>query len=155
MSDLTDDLTNFARDAFYVGVGAGVIGFQKAQVKRVELTEAVKVQADEARAQFAGLGPAVEGVLADVKEFLDSALASLDTDEVVSDVKAGLEGLGSTFDERLKDLEARIDLVEDRFESLVDEVEGWLPEQARDLVKQFRGAAKEARDQVRSAVRAA
>jgi uncharacterized protein YicC (UPF0701 family) len=36
-SDLTNDMTTVAKDAAYVVVGLGVLGFQKAQVQRNEL----------------------------------------------------------------------------------------------------------------------
>jgi len=38
LGDLTQEVTNVARDAAYVVVGLGVLGVQKAQVQRVELT---------------------------------------------------------------------------------------------------------------------
>lgn len=155
MTDLTDDLTTFARDAAYVGVGAGVIVFQEAQVKRVELTELLTVRAGEAKGRADELGTWFEGVFGDLKGRVEGVVASLDADEVVTDVKAGFEGLTSTVEDRIKDLEGRLDAIEDRFETLVDEIEGWLPEQAKDLVKQFREAAKDAREQVRSALGAA
>lgn len=44
-----DTATETARDAFYVGVGAAVLAFQKLQVQRVELTKAIKSQLAEAQ----------------------------------------------------------------------------------------------------------
>ncbi|MDQ1402019.1 MAG: hypothetical protein QOG03_335 [Actinomycetota bacterium] len=41
------DLTTLAKDAAYVAVGFGVIGLQRAQVRRVELTK----QLDQLRTQ--------------------------------------------------------------------------------------------------------
>jgi len=35
--DITDEVTRTARDAAYVAVGLGVLGFQRAQVRRQEL----------------------------------------------------------------------------------------------------------------------
>ena len=50
MADLSlETVTNVARDAFYVGVGAGVIAFQKLQVQRVELTKTLTTQFDDAK----------------------------------------------------------------------------------------------------------
>jgi hypothetical protein len=37
LGSITEELTNLARDAAYVAVGLGVLGFQRAQVQRVEL----------------------------------------------------------------------------------------------------------------------
>ena len=50
MAELTiETVTDAVRDALFVGVGAGVIAFQKLQVQRVELTKAVNAQFDEAK----------------------------------------------------------------------------------------------------------
>jgi hypothetical protein len=37
LNEVTKEVANFARDAAYVVVGLGVLGFQRAQVQRVEL----------------------------------------------------------------------------------------------------------------------
>jgi prefoldin subunit 5 len=37
LRDLTQEVANLARDAAYVAVGLGVLGFQRSQVRRVEL----------------------------------------------------------------------------------------------------------------------
>ncbi len=37
VNDLTNEVTGMARDAAYVAVGLGILGFQKAQVHRAEL----------------------------------------------------------------------------------------------------------------------
>ena len=39
LKDITDEITKTARDAAYVVVGLGVIGFQHAQVRRQELQQ--------------------------------------------------------------------------------------------------------------------
>ena len=54
------DVTKFLKDAAYVGVGMGVIGFQKAQVRRQELLKALDGQVDEAREGFAKLTGSVD-----------------------------------------------------------------------------------------------
>lgn len=63
----TNDIPRIARDAFYVGVGLGVIGFQKAQVQRVELTKTVKGQVGEAKDQLETLGSNVEELLEELR----------------------------------------------------------------------------------------
>lgn len=135
MPEITaDDVTKIAKDALYVGVGAGVIAFQKAQVQRVQLTEAVTAQVDEVRTR------------------LEALLGSIPADDVVADAKARLEALAGTLDDRVKLVEERLDSVEERFEAVLDDIEAKLPEQAREVVKQARETAREARDQVRAAV---
>ncbi|HEX7133533.1 MAG TPA: hypothetical protein VF228_13230 [Iamia sp.] len=138
MPEITaDDVTKIAKDALYVGVGAGVIAFQKAQVQRVQVTEAVTAQVDELRGR------------------IESLLGSLDTDDVVADLKTRLEALTGTIDGRVKLVEERLDSVEERFEAILEDIEAKLPEQAREIVKQARETARDARQQVRAAVRAA
>jgi hypothetical protein len=112
MADLTlDNATDTARDAFYVGVGAGVIAFQKLQVRRVELTKALNAHLDEARGTASG---------------------SLTT------AKGSIESVSDLVDDRVRDLEERLNGVEDRLESVLAQLEGKLPEQARDLVRSAR-----------------
>lgn len=66
LNDLTSEVTNIARDAAYVVVGLGVLGFQKAQVQRVEL-----------KSKLAGdLG--LEDRLADVRTAVTSGVQHLD-----------------------------------------------------------------------------
>ena len=112
MAELTlDTVTDTARDAFYVTVGAGVIAFQKLQVQRVELSKTITAQLDEAKGS-------ANGSLATAKAQLDSA------SDLASD--------------RVKVLEERLTALEGRLESLLNQLEGKLPEQAKDLVKQAR-----------------
>ncbi|QXC62814.1 hypothetical protein KSP35_08565 [Aquihabitans sp. G128] len=112
MADLTlDTVTDTVRDAFYVGVGAGVLAFQKLQVQRAELTKAVNAQLDDAK------GTALVGI--------ESAKGSFDNvSELVED--------------RVKLLEERLTGLEARLETVLAQIEDKLPEQARDLVKQAR-----------------
>ena len=132
MPEITaDDITKVLKDVLYVTVGAGVIGFQKAQVGRRELTKAVTSQFGEA------------------KERLDGLTASTD---LLDQAKAQVQKLVETAEDQVKVVEDRLSLVEERYESLLDQIETRLPEQARDLFKQSRDAAKDARTQVRSLV---
>ena len=95
----------------YLGVGAGVIAFQKAQVQRQELRKAITAQLDDAK------GTATEQ--------LNSA-------------KDQLAGVTDAFEDRVKLLEERLSGIEGRLESLLAQLEEKLPEQAKDLVKQAR-----------------
>ncbi|MHB8681173.1 MAG: hypothetical protein ACYDA2_03645 [Acidimicrobiales bacterium] len=50
IKDITDEITKTARDAAYVVVGLGVLGFQRAQVRRQELAQRLadpKAQVEE------------------------------------------------------------------------------------------------------------
>ena len=44
-----DELAKVLQDAAYVGIGLGVIAFQKAQVQRQELTKSLQGAVDDAR----------------------------------------------------------------------------------------------------------
>ncbi|MGN6694028.1 MAG: hypothetical protein ACTHN0_07610, partial [Aquihabitans sp.] len=112
MADLTlDTVSDAARDAFYIAVGAGVIGFQKLQVQRVELTKTITAQLDDAKGT---------------------------ANESLATAKASFEGASELVDERVKLLEERLSNLEGRLEALLNQLEGKLPEQAKDLVKQAR-----------------
>lgn len=93
MADVTD-VTKTLKEAAYVAVGLGVIGFQRAQVRRQELTK-----------QFAGQRKEFETQLGEVRTQLTEAA---------------------------KSIQAKVAPV-------LDEVEGKLPEPAKDLVHQARG----------------
>ncbi len=65
-------LSTLAKDALYVTVGLGVIGFQKAQVQRRELRGRLKGQLDDA-------GKRVEGRLKTIEERLEGIETLVDT----------------------------------------------------------------------------
>ncbi len=108
------DLADVAKDATYVVIGAGVLGYQKAQVQRHELRKRLS----EPRTTF-------EGRLQGARSDLGDAV--------------------HTVDAKVEDLIARIEAAfvphEDR-----------LPGQARDVAKQVRVQAREARTQVRNRI---
>ena len=112
MADLTiDTVTDTIRDAFYVGVGASVLTFQKLQVQRVELTKAINAQLDEAKG---------------------NADRSLET------AKDSCENVSNMVDQRVKSLEARLAEVETRLEAVLADIEARLPAQAREVVRSAR-----------------
>jgi hypothetical protein len=49
IDDITDEVGRRVKDAVYVGVGLGVLAFQKAQVRRRELTKLLDERAGEGR----------------------------------------------------------------------------------------------------------
>jgi len=133
MPDLsTDDLTKTIKDVLYVGVGLGVIAFQRAQVQRVDLTKQIKAQFGEARDQVEKMGGG--------------------SDDLRAEARRQVERLADGFDDRVQLVEERLDTIESQFDGLLDQIEEKLPEQARELVKQARDTAKEARSQVRALV---
>lgn len=112
MAELTiETVTDAVRDALYVGVGAGVIAFQKLQVQRVELTKAVGAQFDDAKGTARGSYKTARGSLDGVSDL------ALDRAKVLEERLAGIEG---------------------RLETVLAQLEDKLPEQARDVVKSAR-----------------
>lgn len=122
------DLRNIAKDAAYVAVGFGVIGFQKAQVRRRELRKQLDGQLGEATKGLGQLGTTVE--------------------EQVKMLEERVAALGEQAEKYGDDLEARLDKV-------LDELETRIPTQAREYFTTARTAAKDARGQVRQLVRTA
>jgi hypothetical protein len=120
-----NDFANALKETAYVAVGLGVLGFQRAQVQRVELAK----QLDDLRAQLAKLSvdvlpgepfdPAVlRGQLTELAKSVDDALAP----------------------------------VRRQFEAQLDRLEEVLPQTAREVVQTVRGAAAAQEHAVRSAV---
>ena len=79
-------VTDTLKDAAYVTIGLGVLGFQKAQVRRVELTkqleEQVKVlegQVAEGRKAVAGFAGQIEDIVAPVRSTLESQLDTIES----------------------------------------------------------------------------
>lgn len=121
------DVRASLKDAAYVGIGFGVLAFQKAQVQRQELKKQLESGLGDAKGGFGSLGTTLE--------------------DRVKLVEERLEAMGKQGEQLAEELETRI-------EKALDEVQERLPEQAREVFGQVRGAAKDARAQVRSLVRA-
>jgi len=125
--DVTEHLTQTMKDTAYVAVGLGVLGFQRAQVARRELTASLnadtsKLQA-QVKAQVEDVSGAVEAQLSEVRTQLAKAVNSLE----------------ETLEPMAKELEGKLDEVEER-----------LPGQVKTVVASARQAAEMAAAQVRS-----
>lgn len=88
LKDITEEISKTARDAAYVVVGLGVLGFQRAQVRRQELSKRLA----EPRAQ-------VEGTIGGVREELTRR--AKDVDERVEEAIARLEASLEPIEQRL------------------------------------------------------
>ena len=85
MADLTlDTVSDAVRDAFYIGVGAGVLTFQKLQVQRVELTKAVSTQLDEARGTARGSIENAKDGLGNVSELVEERVKLLEREATLA-----------------------------------------------------------------------
>ncbi|MBI2709206.1 MAG: hypothetical protein HYX34_05870 [Actinobacteria bacterium] len=130
-----EDVTNFAKEALYVGVGLGVLTFQKLQVRRREIERELADRFAGVRAQAEKLGEA--------------------TEEGAGDARARIERLAEVVEDRISELERRFDDLETQLDGYVAALEAKLPEQAAELVKQAREAVKAARASARDAAREA
>ena len=123
-----NDVRSTIKDAAYVGIGFGVLAFQKAQVQRQELQKRLEAGLGDAKGGFGKLGDDVQDRFKLVEERLEALT---------------------------KQVEAAADDVEDRLEKALDEVQARLPEQAKELFTRAREAGKDARTQVRELVKTA
>jgi hypothetical protein len=67
-------ITDTVKDAAFVTIGFGVLGFQKAQVWRHELTKQLETQLAETRKAAASFATQIEGYVAPVLETVESSL---------------------------------------------------------------------------------
>lgn len=119
------ELAQILKDAAYVGVGFGVLTFQRAQVQRQEIKKLVEAQLGDAKGGFSQLSGTVE--------------------ERVNQLEVRLEGVQEQLETALGEIEANVD-------KALDELSAHLPEQARDALGNARTAAREATTQLRSLV---
>ncbi len=85
LNDLGSDVTGLARDAAYVVVGLGVLGFQRAQVERRELQRRLAAEVPSVDQRLAGVRSAVstgvqrlDGVVEGASQLVESALEPLE-----------------------------------------------------------------------------
>jgi ElaB/YqjD/DUF883 family membrane-anchored ribosome-binding protein len=139
------DMTTNLKDAAYITVGLGVLGFQKAQVRRVELTKQVEEQRKQLEAQLAEVTKALTEATSKVSEATTARLTAL---------ARTLEGQLAELTTLLHTLAQRVDArtvpVRTRVEDSFDAIEQMLPEPTRAIVQQARATAKETESQVRA-----
>lgn len=80
MADINlESVVKTAKDAMYVGIGAGVLVFQKAQVQRRELQKQLGSQVEEAKDQLGSVAGMVEDRVKLVEERLETVEERLDS----------------------------------------------------------------------------
>lgn len=117
--------TKAAKDAFYVTVGLGVMGFQQAKEGQEGLRAWFESQIADGKAQF---------------------------ESFAKQLPKGFDGVSKSWESQVKQLEERLAALEERFEAILDSLQANLPEQAAELMKQARDAAKTARAQLKDLV---
>ena len=88
LNDLTSALTTAAKDALYIGVGLGVLAYQRLAVQRQELTKLIKDALGKGSAPMSELVKNLEGQLKAVEAQLKSL--ELRVDGVLDGVEAKL-----------------------------------------------------------------
>ena len=120
-----NDVTQTLKDAAYITVGLGVMGFQKAAVLRNDVAKQLTAERTKLEARF-------------------------NTDDVKSAVDAQMNEVRTQVAKATKDAEARFEPVQAAIEAQLDKVEERLPEQVKAVVQQARTAAKDAQAQLRT-----
>ena len=121
------NISTLLQDAAYVGVGFGVITFQRAQVQRQEIKKQLEAQLGDAKVGFSRLSGTVDDRVKVLEERLEGVQGQLET--VLADIEGNLE-------------------------KALDELSTRLPEPAREALDSARSAAREASTQLRSRVAA-
>lgn len=71
IDEITADITKVAKDVVYVGVGLGILTFQKAQVQRQELQKRLGVNLDNRKADWDKVGDRFETQVKTLEARLD------------------------------------------------------------------------------------
>ena len=115
LNEVTKEVANFARDAAYVVVGLGVLGFQRAQVQRVELQNRINKGFNI---------PTPEKGLSDVRNVVNRQVRTID--EIV-------EGA-------VKFIESSLEPLEEQLPGAAKELAKKAHEQAREVRGRIRSA---------------
>lgn len=84
ITELTTEVTNIARDAAYVAIGFGVMGFQKAQVQRVELKSrlandlSLEDRLADVRSAVVSGAQHIDGIVEGAVQFVETTLEPLE-----------------------------------------------------------------------------
>ncbi len=83
LAELGREVTQRAKDAFYVAVGFAVLGFQRAQVQRVELEKKMKDVGgpsglDDVRAEVARRVRDLDGMVEEALRYVDTTLEPIE-----------------------------------------------------------------------------
>jgi hypothetical protein len=73
LNKAADELADALKEGAYIVVGLGVLGFQRAQVRRVELTKQFEAQAEQMKTLAGTVGEAVESFLGSAREQVEAA----------------------------------------------------------------------------------
>lgn len=169
------DLEAFAKDALYAAVGLGVLGFQKAQVRRREIAEAlaergvdvggqVRAAGQTLRPSLENLRPSLENLrppLENLRPQIDAVRPNLDAlrppvEAIGTELRAAaialrpqVESLGAGIADLLKTLDEHAAPVRREVDARVSDIEEHLPPGARAGFAQLRARAAGPEETVR------
>ncbi len=129
LTTLSKGVTDLARDAAYVAVGLGVLGFQRAQVQRVELQNKLS------------------------KDLSDLSLSQR-IDEVRQGVSSGVADVRQGVSKSLAQIDDLAESAAHFVESTIQPLEEKLPPAVSELTIRARQQAREVRIQIRQRVSA-
>lgn len=143
------DFNETVREAAYVAVGLGVLGFQRAQVQRVELMKQLE-------AQLSNLSELTNTLNSQAETYLNTAREQIaEAREQFNRISTELPDAGAVRDQ-LADLAKAVDdaiaPARQQFEEQLDRLEELLPEAARNVVQAARAAAGTQARTIRTAV---
>lgn len=135
---VTEELTKTARDAAYVAVGLGVLGLQRAQVRRRELLQRLSSAVSTLQQQVERLGDDLAGASSVLQQQVDR----------LGDLPVDLSAALTDIDDALESVVAKV-------EAAIEPLEQRLPAPARDAIRQARSQVTATRQQIRQRVRGA
>jgi hypothetical protein len=141
------DVSAAVKEGAYVAVGFGVLGLQRAQVRRHQLAKQLNSQVASATVQLSGVtAQASEAGHAVSRQVLAARarLGSLPLDQAVAPARQQLAGWTKQVDSRLAPARHHLD-------QRLDRLEERLPIGARTMVRSVRAAAKAPEARIRSA----
>lgn len=148
---LVEDAERALREGAYVAVGLGVLGFQRAQVRRRELAR--RFEGSDLGRLLDGLDPtALWSQLPDAPLGDVTATGKAQFDEVSDRLGANLAGARAQLTDVVRSVDERVAPTRRQLEEQVEALEERLPAGARDLVDRFRKAVEAPEARIRAAV---
>lgn len=143
------DFNNAVKEAAYVAVGLGVLGFQRAQVQRVELMKQLEAQLGSLSSLTGTLNSQAETYLSAARQQIAEARGQFNR---ISTELPDADAVRSQVTELAKAVDEAIAPARQQFDEQLDRLEEVLPEAARNLVKAARAAAGTQERTLRTAV---
>jgi hypothetical protein len=144
------EFNNALKEGAYVAVGLGVLGFQRAQVQRVELTRQLEAQWEQLSTVPTTFNAQVEGYAQAARSQAETARIQLA--EAGHALEEQLESARAQLAELAKAVDVRVQPARKQLDEQVDRLEQRLPAGARNVVQSVRAAAATPEQLLRSAV---